>query len=80
MPGPEQGKVVKFALNDTETSSLATTGMEMSWLTDPWSLGPGQVWMRLRQPVLPGEQPTSLAAVGGDRRLRQRRQRRAAVS
>ncbi len=60
MPGPEQGKVVKFALNDTETSSLATTGMEMSWLTDPWSLGPGQVWMRLREPLLPGEQASPL--------------------
>lgn len=60
MPGPEQGKVVKFALNDTEASSLATTGMEMSWLTDPWSLGPGQVWMRLREPVLPGEEPSAL--------------------
>ncbi|HWY18076.1 MAG TPA: thioesterase family protein [Solirubrobacteraceae bacterium] len=60
LPGPEQGKVVRFALNDTETSSLATTGMEMSWLTDPWSLGPGKVWMRLRQPIVPGEQATPL--------------------
>jgi hypothetical protein len=60
MPGPEQGKVVKFALNDTEASSLATTGMEMSWLTDPWSLGPGQVWMRLRRPVVPGEETSAL--------------------
>jgi hypothetical protein len=60
MPGPEQGKIVKFALNDTETNSLATTGMEMSWLTDPWSLGPGQVWMRLREPLLPGEQASPL--------------------
>lgn len=60
MPGPEQGKVVKFALNDTEVSSLATTGMEMSWLTDPWSLGPGQVWMRLRQPVVPGQETSAL--------------------
>jgi hypothetical protein len=60
LPGPEQGKVVKFALNDTETSSLATTGMEMSWLTDPWSLGPGQVWMRLRAPLLPGEETSPL--------------------
>lgn len=60
MPGPEQGKIVKFALNDTETSSLATTGMEMSWLTDPWSLGPGQVWMRLLQPLLPGEEASPL--------------------
>jgi Thioesterase-like superfamily len=60
MLGPEQGKVVKFALSDPDTTSLATTGMEMSWLTDPWSLGPGQVWMRLRQPVLPGEEPSAL--------------------
>jgi hypothetical protein len=60
LPGPEQGKVVKFALNDTETSSLATTGMEMSWLTDPWSLGPGRVWMRLRAPVVPGEEASPL--------------------
>jgi hypothetical protein len=60
LPGPEQGKVVKFALNDTETSSLATTGMEMSWLTDPWSLGPGRVWMRLRAPLLPGEEASPL--------------------
>jgi hypothetical protein len=61
MPGAEQGKIVKFALNDTETSSLATTGMQMSWLTDPWSLGPGKVWMRLVQPIVPGEEATPLA-------------------
>lgn len=60
LPGPEQGNVVKFALNDTEVNSLATTGMEMSWLTDPWSLGPGQVWMRLRRPVVGGEEATPL--------------------
>ena len=60
MPGPEQGKIVKFALNDTETASLATTGMEMSWLTDPWALGPGRVWMRLREPILPGEEASPL--------------------
>lgn len=60
MAGPEQGQVVKFALSDPDATSLATTGMEMSWLTDPWSLGPGQVWMRLRQPVVPGEEATSL--------------------
>jgi hypothetical protein len=61
MPGPEQGKLVKFALNDTHTDSLATTGMEMSWLTDPWALGPGKVWMRLRQPLVPGEETSPLA-------------------
>jgi Thioesterase-like superfamily len=60
LAGPEQGKVVKFALNDPDTTSLASTGMEMSWLTDPWSLGPGRVWMRLRQPIVPGEEATPL--------------------
>jgi hypothetical protein len=61
LPGPEQGKVVKFALSDLAIASLATTGMEMSWLTDPWSLGPGRVWMRLREPIVPGEETTPLA-------------------
>jgi hypothetical protein len=60
MPGPEQGQIVKFALSDPDATSLATTGMEMSWLTDPWSLGPGQVWMRLRQPIVPGEEASPL--------------------
>ncbi len=60
LPGPEQGQVVKFALNDLEASSLATTGMEMSWLTDPWALGPGRVWMRLREPIVPGEEASPL--------------------
>jgi len=63
MPGPEHGNVVRFALNDLATTSLATTGMEMSWLTDPWSLGPGKVWMRPREPILPGEQTSPLVAL-----------------
>jgi hypothetical protein len=60
LPGREHGKIVKFALNDTEIDSLATTGMEMCWLTDPWALGAGKLWMRLRQPILPGEEATPL--------------------
>jgi len=60
LPGREHGKIVKFALNDTEIDSLASTGMEMCWLTDPWALGPGKLWMRLRQPILPGEEATPL--------------------
>jgi len=60
MPGPEHGKATQFALNKAAGTSLATTGMEMSWLTDPWDQGPGRVWMRLRHPLLPGEQPTPL--------------------
>jgi hypothetical protein len=34
--------------------------MEMSWLTDPWDQGPGKVWMRPRQPILPDQQTTPL--------------------
>ncbi|HEY5045293.1 MAG TPA: thioesterase family protein [Solirubrobacteraceae bacterium] len=61
MPGPEQGKAaVEFSLNRAAGASLATTGMEMSWLTDPWDRGPGQVWMRLRHPFLPDEPATPL--------------------
>jgi hypothetical protein len=60
MPGPEHGKATKFALNKEAGTSLASTGMEMSWLTDPWDQGPGKVWMRLRQPLLPGEQASAL--------------------
>ncbi len=60
MPGPEQGEVVEFSLNKAAGTSLATTGMEMSWLSDPWSVGPGRVWMRLRHPLLPDEPATPL--------------------
>jgi acyl-coenzyme A thioesterase PaaI-like protein len=60
MPGPEHGQATEFALNKAAGTSLATTGMEMSWLNDPWGLGPGKVWMRLRHPLLPDEQTTPL--------------------
>jgi hypothetical protein len=51
---------VSFALNADAGAGLATTGMEMSWLTDPWGLDPGKVWMRLRHPILPDEPATPL--------------------
>ncbi len=79
MPGPEHGKAIEFALNRAAGTSLATSGMEMSWLTDPWDQGPGKVWMRLRHPLLPDEPDDIADAAGRDRRLRQRRQRGAAV-
>jgi hypothetical protein len=60
MLGPEHGKVVEYSLNKAAGTSLASTGMEMSWLSDPWDQGPGRVWMRLREPILPDEQTTSL--------------------
>ncbi len=61
MQPPEQGKGIPFALNPEGGASFATTGMEMRWFSDPWALGPGLVWMRLRHPLLPGEEPSALA-------------------
>lgn len=61
MQPPEQGDPVPFALNPEGGASFATTGMEMRWFSDPWALGPGLVWMRLRHPLLPGEPPGALA-------------------
>lgn len=61
MPGPESGQAVRFALDDPHKPSFASSAMEMRWITDPWALGPGQVWMRLRLPLLPGQSASPLA-------------------
>ncbi len=61
MPGPQEGKAVRFALDDPERASFASSAMEMRWLDDPWAPGPGRVWMRLRHPLLPGEPLSALA-------------------
>ena len=65
LPEPESGTSTRFALNDPALTSFASTGMEMRWLSDPWTLGPGRVWMRLRQPILPGEPATPLVRLTG---------------
>jgi Acyl-CoA thioesterase C-terminal domain len=61
MPGPRDGSAARFALDDTDRESFAASAMEMRWLNDPWSLGPGRVWMRLRHPLVAGQQLSSLA-------------------
>jgi hypothetical protein len=61
LPPPEQGKPVRFALDDAERDSFAASAMEMRWLTDPRAPGPGRVWMRLRHPLLAGQALTPLA-------------------
>jgi hypothetical protein len=61
LPPPQDGKPIPFALNPEGGPSFATTGMEMRWFSDPWALGPGLVWMRLRHPLLPDESPSALA-------------------
>jgi hypothetical protein len=61
MPPPSSGKPLPFTLNSSSETSFAGTAMEMRWLNDPWQLGPGRVWQRLRHPLLPGEQLSPLA-------------------
>ena len=60
LPQPELGKEVAFALNPDAGTSFASTAMQMRWFSDPWALGPGKVWMRLRHPLLPDEPATPL--------------------
>jgi hypothetical protein len=60
MPGPQEGRPVRFALGG-EDVSFAASAMEMRWLSDPRALGPGRVWMRPRHPLLPGRELTPLA-------------------
>lgn len=62
---PETGEATRFALGDPTVTSFASTGMEMRWLSDPWTLGPGKVWMRLRHPILPDEPSTALMCLTG---------------
>jgi acyl-coenzyme A thioesterase PaaI-like protein len=62
---PESGKPVRFSLDGSNEASFAASAMEMRWLDDPWTLGPGRVWMRLRHPLLPGEPLTPLARLAG---------------
>ena len=61
MPGPQEGRPVLFALDDSDRTSFAGTAMEMRWIDDPKALGPARVWMRMRYPLLPGEPATALA-------------------
>lgn len=63
MAGPEHGKRTRFTLDGNAGTSFASTGMEMSWLTDPRGKGPGRVWMRLRHPILPDEPTTPLVGL-----------------
>lgn len=60
MPPPDEGEHKRFALNDSTDASFAGTAMEMRWLNDPWRLGPGRVWQRLRHPLLPRQELSPL--------------------
>ena len=63
MPGPQQGREARFALDDPGRASFAASAMEMRWLDDPAALGPARVWMRLRHPLVGGEPASPLSRV-----------------
>jgi hypothetical protein len=63
MPPLAEGKPMDFSLNNARAgeASFAGSAMEMRWLNDPWRLGPGRVWQRLRHPLVPGEPLSPIA-------------------
>lgn len=73
LPGPEHGRPVRFALDTLDRDSFAATAIEMRFLKggalggvphdSPPILGPADVWMRLRHPLLPDRDPSPLARV-----------------
>jgi acyl-coenzyme A thioesterase PaaI-like protein len=79
LPGPDEGREVRFALDDDERKSFAASAMQMRFLRGrPLKgglpdeeqaagghplTGAATVWMRLRHPLLPGEPASPLALV-----------------
>jgi hypothetical protein len=61
MGTPETCPPLHFALDDSDEPSFALSAMEMRAPGDPRAPGPGRVWMRLRLPLVAGEEPTPLA-------------------
>jgi hypothetical protein len=61
LPPPDTATAMRFSLDGSTHASFAATAMEMRWLDDPKALGPGRVWMRLRHPLLAGQELTPLA-------------------
>ena len=61
LPGPQAGTAASVSLDGRADASFGKTAMEIRWLSEPWALGPAQVWMRLRRPLIAG-QPTPAVA------------------
>jgi hypothetical protein len=59
----EDGEPFNFSLSGSEQTSFASSAMEMRWLTDASALGRGQVWMRMRHPLLPDRPASPLACL-----------------
>jgi Thioesterase-like superfamily len=80
LAGPREGHPIRFALDGEDHKSFAATAMEMRFLsgqplagelpevdttTAHAPVGHAKVWMRLRHPLLAGEELTPLARVAG---------------
>jgi hypothetical protein len=63
MPAVDDLAPLRFALDGSFDASFAATAMEMHAGEDARELGAARVWMRLRQPLLPGELASPLARV-----------------
>ena len=61
MPGPDAATPVSFALAGLDRPNFGATAMEMRWVSERRPSGPARVWMRLRHPLLSGEEPSALA-------------------
>jgi len=59
LPGPDAGEAASFVLEHDPRDTFAKA-MEMRFLDRPFSLAPTRVWMRLRDPLLAGEEPSPL--------------------
>lgn len=59
---PDSPQAQAFAAFNPLRATFASA-VEMRWLTQPWTTGPAQLWMRLLQPVLPDRPVTPLASL-----------------
>jgi hypothetical protein len=62
VPGPDRGRETPFPRGDYE--ALHNAGTEIRFVKGKFAEpGPATVWIRLRQPVVAGEQPSALQRV-----------------
>ncbi|HWH11398.1 MAG TPA: thioesterase family protein [Solirubrobacteraceae bacterium] len=62
-PAPETLATTPFRLGRADGPSFATTGVEMRFARGGVQAGPAAVWIRLRRPIVDGEQPSPLMRV-----------------
>ncbi|MGI8559743.1 MAG: thioesterase family protein [Solirubrobacteraceae bacterium] len=63
LPAPTDLTSTPFALGPSDGESFAASTMEMRFASGGLELGPAEVWMRLRRPILDDRVPTPLVRV-----------------